>query len=56
MIRRMVGAAVTIASHDTIPVDYIQEIVKLKNPNNPLPQAPARGLLLHNIEYQKDLV
>jgi tRNA pseudouridine38-40 synthase len=54
MIRRMVGAAVKIASCGQFSVDYIQEVIRQKNPNNPLPTAPAQGLLLYSIEYQKE--
>jgi len=55
MIRRMIGAAVKIASVDTLAVSYIQEVLDQKNPNNMLPTAPAQGLLLHAIKYQKEV-
>ena len=54
MIRRIVGAAVKIASCHDFTVIYIQEVMRQKNPNNVLPTAPARGLLLHSIEYKKE--
>ncbi len=53
MIRRIVGGALKIASDPKISVDYMQEILRARNPNNRLPTAPAHGLLLHNIEYLK---
>ncbi len=54
MIRRIVGAAVKIASCQSFTVDYIQEVIRQKNPNNPLPTAPAQGLMLYSIEYKKE--
>jgi len=54
MIRRMVGAAVKIASCRHFSLDYIQEVIEQQNPNNPLPTAPAQGLLLYSIEYKKE--
>jgi len=53
MIRRMVGAAIKVASTDTMTVEYIQEVLSAKNPNNPLPTAPAKGLTLHEVIYKK---
>lgn len=52
MIRRIVGAAIKVATSDTMTVEYIQEILNAKNPNNPLPTAPAKGLTLHEVVYQ----
>lgn len=52
MIRRIVGAAIKVATSDTMTVKYIQEILNLKNPNNPLPTAPAKGLTLHEVVYK----
>lgn len=54
MIRRMVGATVKIASSDSIAVGYIQEILRQRNPNNPLPTAPAQGLVLYTIKYKTE--
>ena len=53
MIRRIVGAAIKVATSDTMTVEYIQEILNSKNPNNPLPTAPAKGLTLHEVVYKE---
>lgn len=50
-IRRMVGAALKVASNDMLSVDVIAQTLKEKNPNHPLPNAPAKGLCLLTIEY-----
>ncbi len=50
MIRRIVGACLHVASCD-IPVSYLQQMLDEKNPNQHLPSAPARGLLLYKIKY-----
>ena len=55
MIRRIVGAAIKVATTDTMTVEYIQEILNSKNPNNPLPTAPAKGLMLHEVVYKRNL-
>ncbi len=55
MIRRIVGAAIKVATTDTMTVEYIQDILKAKNPNNPLPTAPAKGLTLHEVMYKKEI-
>ena len=52
MIRRMVGAAIKVATTDSMTLEYIQEILDSKNPNNPLPTAPAKGLTLHEVIYK----
>jgi len=52
MIRRIVGAAIKVATSDTMTIEYIQEILNAKNPNNPLPTASAKGLTLHEVVYQ----
>lgn len=52
MIRRIVGAAIKVATSDTMTLQYVQEILNAKNPNNPLPTAPAKGLTLHEVVYK----
>lgn len=52
MIRRMVGAAVKIAADETISLDLITKTLEKKDPSHELPNAPACGLTLMNIEYQ----
>lgn len=51
MIRRMVGAAVKVACDETIPVEVIRRTLEKKDPSHSLPNAPACGLTLMNIEY-----
>jgi len=55
MIRRMVGAALKIATSPDLSVDYVRTVLYAKNANNALPTAAAQGLTLHEIEYQKDI-
>jgi len=54
MIRRMVGAAVKVACDDTISLDVIRHTLEKKDPSHSLPNAPACGLTLMNIEYSED--
>jgi tRNA pseudouridine38-40 synthase len=51
MIRRMVGAAVQIASDPTSRVDSIMQVLAGQNPPMVFLNAPAQGLLLYNIVY-----
>jgi len=50
MIRRMVGAALHVATHD-LPVDEITRVLQLCDPYHALPTAPAHGLLLRKVLY-----
>jgi tRNA pseudouridine38-40 synthase len=52
MIRRIVGAALYVARHDDIPASYLLDVLAEKNPQQILPTAPARGLLLYKIVYE----
>ena len=54
MIRRIVGAAIEVASRDAMLVDYLQEVLQEKDPEQTLPNAPAKGLLLYKITYSKE--
>lgn len=56
MIRRMVGAAVKIAADDTLSTDLIRTTLAKKDPSHELPNAPACGLTLMNIEYSNPLI
>lgn len=56
MIRRMVGAAVHVASHKNLSVSLISDILKKENPHHILPNAPAHGLLLRSIHYNKEFL
>lgn len=52
MIRRIVGAALQVASSEHMDVDCLKIALKEKNPEQPLlPNAPAKGLLLYKIRY-----
>ncbi len=53
MVRRMVGAALAIASGDGITDDDIRSALQTGNMNSQLPTAPARGLVLRKIIYGK---
>lgn len=53
MIRRMVGAAITIAMRDTLQPKLLQEILQAANPKNTLYTAPAQGLCLYKIQYKQ---
>ncbi len=55
MIRRMVGAAVKIASDDTLSPSLIATTLAKKDPSHELPNAPAHGLTLVKIEYNKSV-
>lgn len=53
MIRRMVGAALEVASRPTLPIGALQEALDQKDPEQILPNAPAQGLMLYKITYKK---
>ena len=52
MIRRIVGAALTVASHDYEDVTVLKKALADKNPQQTLPKAPACGLMLYKIQYR----
>ncbi len=52
MIRRVVGAAMQIASKDGINIDYLADVLAQKNPRQTLVNAPAKGLCLYKIKYK----
>jgi len=52
MIRRIVGAALDVSSHDELPIVVLQEALDKKDPRQLLPTAPAKGLLLYKINYK----
>jgi tRNA pseudouridine38-40 synthase len=54
MIRRIVGACLEAASHDTVTINDLQKALEQKNPLQLLPTAPAQGLLLYQIDYFKE--
>jgi tRNA pseudouridine38-40 synthase len=51
MIRRLVGAAITIATKSNYSLNTLAEIFDAKNPAHSLPTAPAHGLFLSKIIY-----
>lgn len=53
MIRRIVGAALYVASHTNVSICVISAILDRKNPRHHLPTAPSCGLLLRKIVYEK---
>jgi len=52
MIRRIVGAAVLVATKDNVTVEYVQKVLESGNQEHQLYTAPAKGLTLYHIEYQ----
>jgi tRNA pseudouridine38-40 synthase len=55
MIRRIVGASIFFAQHTQLPLDIIIESLALKTRKIELPTAPAKGLVLNTITYDKGL-
>lgn len=53
MIRRIVGACVTIATSSKFSLDDLKDVLDKKNPCHTLPNAPAKGLVLEQIVYQE---
>ncbi len=52
MIRRIVGAALAVASKDQFSCQDIILALAKKDPAQTLPNSPAKGLLLYEIEYE----
>lgn len=52
MIRRIIGACVTVALRDDISIDYLSRVLAQKDPNQSFINAPAHGLTLHSITYR----
>jgi len=52
MIRRIVGAALEVASRPNLSIDYLSDVLQEKNPEQTLPKAPAKGLILYKIKYR----
>lgn len=55
MIRRIVGACLEVSSRPKININYLKKILNQRNQEHTLPNASAKGLILHNIEYSKDI-
>ncbi len=54
MIRRIVGAALAVASKEQFSCDDIRVALEKKDPAQILPNSPAKGLLLYEIEYEQN--
>lgn len=53
MIRRIVGAALEVASRPELECADIERVLAANNPAHALPKAPAKGLVLSEIIYQE---
>jgi len=53
MVRRIVGACLTVASSSDITLEDLKRVLEMKNPGHTLPNAPAKGLLLERIVYDQ---
>lgn len=51
MIRRIVGASLSVASKNNHTLELLQKIMATRNPRHTLPNAPAQGLMLYKIMY-----
>lgn len=52
MIRRIVGASLSVASKDTDALSFLKKVMDACNPAHTLPNAPAQGLMLYKIIYK----
>ena len=52
MVRRIVGACVEVASREFLPVSCLGKALEKKDPQQTLPKAPAKGLVLHKVVYK----
>jgi len=52
MIRRIVGASLSIASKQGHSLQSLQDVMNACDPKHTLPNAPAKGLMLHKIIYK----
>ena len=53
MIRRIVGASLSVASKQGNSLEFLTKVMAARNPKHTLPNAPAKGLMLHKIVYKK---
>ncbi len=51
MIRRLVGASLSVATKKKGSIKLLREVMVARDPNHSLPNAPAKGLLLYCIAY-----
>ena len=54
MIRRVVGACMQVAASPHLDIKILVEVMKQKNPEQTLLNAPAKGLMLYKIRYQNE--
>ncbi|MBI2353224.1 tRNA pseudouridine(38-40) synthase TruA [Candidatus Dependentiae bacterium] len=54
MVRRIVGASLEVASKRNMTLIDLNRILKNRNPCHTLPNSPAKGLLLYQIDYNQD--
>lgn len=52
MIRRIVGASLSIASKNRHSLELLHHVMASQDPRHTLPNAPAQGLMLHKIIYK----
>lgn len=52
MIRRIVGASLSVASNKNHTLTMLQQVMASCNPRHTLPNAPAQGLMLYKIIYK----
>ena len=52
MIRRIVGACLEVVSRPDLSITALEEALAKKDPQQILPNAPAKGLLLYKIVYK----
>lgn len=53
MIRRVVGACLEVASRPSLKIDLLQQVMDERDPEQTLPNAPAKGLLLYKVMYHR---
>jgi tRNA pseudouridine38-40 synthase len=53
MIRRIVGASLSVASKQGHSLQFLQDVMNACDPQHTLPNAPAKGLMLHKIIYKQ---
>lgn len=54
MIRRIAGACLQVASHDTVSSTVLKSALEQKNPHQLFLTAPAQGLILYKIIYDQE--
>ena len=52
MIRRIVGASLSVASQRGNTLEFLKQIMDACDPRHTLPNAPAKGLMLYKIMYK----